>query len=241
MILVPAVDIREGRAVRLRQGDFEEETVYADEPLEAARSFVEVGAQLLHVVDLDGARDGRPANLTHLERIARELEVSVQYGGGLRSPESVERALAAGAERVVIGTAAYRDPAFLEEAIGEWGDRVAVAVDVRDGRVSVAGWTERTEMRPDEVIRRLQGQGVERFVYTDVERDGTLEGPDLKEVGRVAEAIEGRFLYSGGVSSLDDLRALRALGVPGLAGVISGKALYEQRFGVAEAQEALAG
>jgi phosphoribosylformimino-5-aminoimidazole carboxamide ribotide isomerase len=239
VILFPAVDIRDGRAVRLRQGDFAQEKVYADDPLEAARSFAEAGSRFLHVVDLDGARGGSPRNLEHLGRISKELEVSVQYGGGLRSTASVGSAIDAGAERVVVGTAAYRDPEFLAEAIGEWGERVVVAVDVRFGRVSVAGWTEDTGMSPEDVIGRLQDEGVSRFVYTNVERDGTLEGPDLEEVRRVADTVEGRFLYSGGVASLDDLRALRSLEAPALDGVISGKALYERRFTVPEALEVL--
>jgi phosphoribosylformimino-5-aminoimidazole carboxamide ribotide isomerase len=239
MILLPAVDIRGGRAVRLRQGDFESETVYADDPLEAARSFVEAGAELLHVVDLDGAREGRPANLDHLRRIAGELEVPVQFGGGLRSLEAVGDALRAGAGRVVLGTAALKDADLLDEALRRHGERVAVAVDVRGGRVSVAGWTEETEGAPEDVIRGLQERGVERFVYTNVDRDGTLEGPDPAEVRRVGEAIAGRFAYSGGVGSLEDLGALRGLGLANLEGVISGKALYEGRFTVAEGQEAL--
>jgi phosphoribosylformimino-5-aminoimidazole carboxamide ribotide isomerase len=239
MILFPAVDIRDGRAVRLRQGDFAQEKVYADDPLEAARSFVEAGARSLHVVDLDGARGGEPRNLRHLETIAEKLEASVQYGGGLRSMGSIRSAFDAGAERVVVGTAAYRDPTFLDAAIEEWGEHVSVAVDVRFGRVSVAGWTEETEMRPEDVIRRLQDRGVTRFVYTNVERDGTLAGPDLEEVSGVAAAVEGHFIYSGGVASLEDLRALSSLDAPALAGVISGKALYEGRFEVGEAMEAL--
>jgi phosphoribosylformimino-5-aminoimidazole carboxamide ribotide isomerase len=239
MILLPAVDIRGGRAVRLRQGDFGSETVYADDPLEAARSFVEAGAELLHVVDLDGAREGRPANLGHLRRIAGELEVPVQFGGGLRSLEAVGDALGAGAGRVVLGTAALKDVDLLDEALRRHGDRVAVAVDVRGGRVSVAGWTEETEGAPEEVIRGLQERGVEHFVYTNVDRDGTLEGPDPGEVRRVGEAIAGQFVYSGGVGSVEDLGALRELGLANLEGVISGKALYEGRFTVAEGQEAL--
>ena len=147
MILLPAVDIRGGRAVRLRQGHFDQETVYADDPLDAARSFVEAGARYLHVVDLDGAREGEPANLDHLERIAGEAGVPVQYGGGLRSLLSIRKALAAGAERVVVGTAAYGDAEFLDEAIATWGPRVLVAVDVRGGHVSVSGWTRETQMR----------------------------------------------------------------------------------------------
>src|SRR5919198_5648542 len=141
MILLPAVDIRDGKAVRLRQGRFDEETVYSDDPLEAARSFVEAGARFLHVVDLDGARAGEPVGLDHLQRIAGELRVPVQYGGGLRSLASIRRALAAGAERVVVGTAAYTDPEFLEETLETWDPRVLVAVDARGGHVSVAGWT----------------------------------------------------------------------------------------------------
>ena len=232
MILLPAVDIRDGRAVRLRQGHFDDETVYADTPLEAARSFVEAGARFLHVVDLDGARAGEPASLGHLERITRELEVPVQYGGGLRSLASVRAALAAGAARVVLGTAAYSDPELLDRALEMWGGRVVVAVDVRGGRVSVAGWTKETQTRGEDVIERLQRRGASRFVYTNVDRDGMLEGPDLDEVARVSQAVRGRFIYSGGIGSVEDLRALRARRLVNLAGVISGKALYEGRFSV---------
>jgi phosphoribosylformimino-5-aminoimidazole carboxamide ribotide isomerase len=239
MILLPAVDIRDGKAVRLQRGRFDRETVYAEDPLEAARSFVEAGARFLHVVDLDGAREGRPQNLEHLERITRELHVPVEYGGGLRSLSSIRSALAAGAERVVIGTAAYSDVDFLEQALSTWDPRILVAVDVRHGHVSVAGWTRETQMLPDEVIGRLQRLGVTRFVYTNVDRDGMLEGPDLEEVKRIGQAIRGRFLYSGGIASLDDLHALKGLRLVNLAGVISGRALYEGRFGLAEAQAAL--
>jgi phosphoribosylformimino-5-aminoimidazole carboxamide ribotide isomerase len=240
MILLPAVDIRDGKAVRLRQGHFDDETVYADDPLEAARSFVAAGATWLHVVDLDGAREGEPANLHHLERITRELPVPVQFGGGLRSLAAVRAALAAGAERVVLGTAAYTDQAFLDEAIATWDPRILVAVDVRGGRVSVAGWTKETQMRPEDVIRRMQQRGVTRFAYTSVDRDGMLEGPDLDEVRRIGEAVRGRFLYSGGIGSVEDLEALRSLRLLNLAGVISGKALYEGRFTVEAGKAALA-
>ena len=239
MILLPAVDIRGGRAVRLQQGDFERETVYRDDPLEAARSFVEAGARFLHLVDLDGARVGEPANLHHLERIAGELDVPVQFGGGLRSMDSLEKALDAGADRVVVGTAAYVDADFLQKAVARAGRHLAVAVDVRGGRVSVAGWSRETAMSPAQAIDRMRSAGVRRFVYTDVERDGMLGGPDADEVLRVAQAIEGDFVYSGGIASLDDLKALKALRLRKLEGVISGKALYEGRFTVAEANEVL--
>ncbi|MBA3359700.1 MAG: 1-(5-phosphoribosyl)-5-[(5-phosphoribosylamino)methylideneamino]imidazole-4-carboxamide isomerase [Thermoleophilaceae bacterium] len=243
MILLPAVDIRDGRAVRLRQGRFEDETVYADAPLEAARAFVDAGARWLHVVDLDGARDGAPANLKHLERIAAELGVPVQFGGGLRSSESICAALEAGARRVLVGTAAIADPNLLAAALDEWGERVAVAVDVRGGRVSVAGWTEETEVTAEQLIERLQERGAERFVYTNADRDGMLEGVDLDEVRRIAAVVRepGRFTISGGVGSLEDLRALRDARLPTLEGVISGKALYEHRFTVEEALRTLEG
>ena len=240
MILLPAIDIRDGRAVRLERGDFARETVYADDPLEAARSFVEAGAKSLHVVDLDGARAGEPRNLDHLRRITGELAVPVQYGGGLRSLVDVREALAAGAARVVLGTAAYSDQEFLDSVVESWGVRIVVAIDVRGGHVSVAGWEKTTQMLPEDVIGRMQGRGVKQFVYTNVDRDGMLEGPDLDEVRRMSEVIRGRFIYSGGIGSLDDLVALRELRLVNLAGVISGKALYERRFSVAEAVDALA-
>ena len=241
MILLPAVDIRDGKAVRLRQGRFDDETVYADDPLEAARSFVEAGARFLHIVDLDGAREGEPANLHHVQRIAEELDVPVELGGGLRSIGSIRKALAAGATRVVLGTAAFTDPDLLDEALSAFTSRILVGVDVRGGQVSVAGWTRETQVRGDDAIRRMQSRGATRFVYTNVDRDGMLDGLDLDEVRRVSEAVRGRFLISGGIGSLDDLVALRELRLLNLAGVISGKALYEKRFGVREGQAALDG
>jgi phosphoribosylformimino-5-aminoimidazole carboxamide ribotide isomerase len=240
VILLPAIDIRDGRAVRLERGDFDRETVYAADPLEAARAFVDAGATQLHVVDLDGARAGEPRNLEHLRRIASELGVPVQYGGGLRSLVDVRAALAAGAARVVLGTAAYSDVEFLDAVLESWGVRIVVAIDVRGGHVSVAGWERTTQMLPEDVIERMQGRGVKQFVYTNVDRDGMLEGPDLDEVRRMSGVIRGRFIYSGGIASLDDLARLRELRLVNLAGVISGKALYERRFTVPEAIEALA-
>jgi phosphoribosylformimino-5-aminoimidazole carboxamide ribotide isomerase len=239
VILLPAIDIRDGKAVRLEQGDFAKETVYDADPLDAARKWVGAGATQLHVVDLDGAREGEPRNLHHLERIADELDVPVQYGGGLRSLVSVREALAAGAARVVLGTAAYSDLDFLDAVLEAWGVRIVVAIDVRGGYVSVSGWTKTTQMLAADVIRRMQARGVKQFVYTNADRDGMLNGADLDEVKTVSEAIRGRFLYSGGIASLDDLRALKELRLVNLAGVISGKALYEGRFTIEEAQELL--
>jgi phosphoribosylformimino-5-aminoimidazole carboxamide ribotide isomerase len=225
--------------VRLRQGRFDEETVYADDPLEAASSFVEAGANFLHVVDLDGAREGEPVNLHHVERIASELDVAVELGGGLRSIASIRRALKVGAARVVLGTAAFTDPDLLDEALAAFTARVLVGVDVRGGMVSVSGWTRETQMRGEDAIGFMRQRGVTRFVYTNVDRDGMLEGPDLDEIRRVGEAVRGRFLYSGGIGTLDHLRALRDLRQVNLGGVIVGKALYEGNFTVPEGQEAL--
>ena len=241
MILYPAVDIRNGKAVRLDRGDFAAETVYEDDPFEAARTWVEEGARFLHVVDLDGARTGTPANLHHIERIARELPVPIEVGGGLRSLPSVRDALRAGAARVILGTAAYNDVDFLDEVVAAYGDRVVVSVDARHGFVTTAGWTETTQMPADAVIERLTARGVKQFVYSNVDRDGMLEGVDLDEVRRIARVVRGRFLYSGGVSTLEDLAGVRDLRQVNLAGVIVGKALFERRFTVAEGQAVLDG
>ena len=239
MILYPAIDIQGGRAVRLVQGRFEDETVYRDDPLDAARDWVEAGARALHVVDLDGAREGEPRSLEHLARITEACRVPVQYGGGLRSIAAVEGAFDAGAERVILGTAAFRDVDLLDEAVQRFGNRAIVSVDVRGGHVATAGWTETTELPAPEAIRRLQDRGVRGFVYTDADRDGMLDGPDLDDVRAIAEAVRGRFVYSGGIGSLDHLSALARLRLVNLAGVISGKALYERKFELAAGQQAL--
>jgi phosphoribosylformimino-5-aminoimidazole carboxamide ribotide isomerase len=239
--LYPAVDILDGRAVRLVKGAFERRTVYAEDPLTAAREWVDAGARDLHVVDLDGARTGAPVNLLQLRRITEELGVGVQYGGGLRSARAVTDALAAGAVRVVLGTAAFEDPALLDDSLTAHGpERLLVSVDVRGGLVTTAGWTERGELDADAAVQLLQERGVERFVYTNVDRDGMLEGPDVDDVERVASLVRGSLVYSGGIGALADLEALARVRAPSLEGVIVGKALYERRFTLAEAQAALA-
>lgn len=239
MILYPAIDIFEGRAVRLVKGDFEAKTVYEDDPLAAARAWVAEGARFLHVIDLDGARSGAPVNLDQLERIAAELHVPVQFGGGLRSFPAVREALRAGAERVILGTAALTDVDFLDDVLGAFRERMMVSIDTRGGLVSTSGWQETTKMPADAVIERLQQRGVRQFIYTNVDKDGMLEGPDLEEVRRIAAVVRGRWLYSGGIGGLDDLRALQSLRQVNLGGVVVGKALYEHRFTVREGQDAL--
>jgi phosphoribosylformimino-5-aminoimidazole carboxamide ribotide isomerase len=239
MILLPAIDILDGKAVRLAQGSFDERTEYDDDPLEAARRWVAEGARALHVVDLDGARSGAPANLEHVRRIAAEVDVPIQVGGGLRRIEAVRDAISAGATRVILGTAAYEDVDLLDTAVAEFQDRVVVSVDARQGKLAAAGWTEQTEIPIESVIEGMTLRGVRRFVYSSIERDGMLAGPDLEGARRVAQSVRGSYVYSGGVSSVEDLRALAQLRQVNLAGVIVGKALYERRFTVAEGQAAL--
>ncbi len=239
MILLPAIDILEGKAVRLARGDFEQRTEYDADPLHAAQRWVAAGARALHVVDLDGARSGEPVNLEHVRRIVSEVGVPVQVGGGLRDHDAVTRVLEAGATRVVLGTAAFRDVDFLDETVTAHRDRVVVSIDARGGKLATAGWTEQTEIPVPVVIESLAGRGVTRFVYSSIERDGMLAGPNLDEVRQVAAAVRGTFIYSGGISSLEDLRALAGLRQVNLTGVIVGKALYEERFDVAAAQAAL--
>lgn len=241
MILYPAIDILGGKAVRLVKGDFDAKKVYDEDPSAAAAGWVAEGAAHLHVVDLDGAKEGQPRNLHHLRAIASDLGVPVQYGGGLRSLPAVESALQAGAQRVILGTAAFKDPAFLQDALQRWPGQVLVSVDVRGGQVATAGWTQTMQSTAIEVIAALRDQGVLELVYTDVDRDGMLQGPDLEGVRLVARAVaDGSLIYSGGIGALADLEALAALGEPGLTGVIVGKALYERRFTVAQALVALA-
>lgn len=239
MILLPAVDILSGKAVRLTRGDFDAMTEYDADPLDAARRWVGDGARGLHLVDLDGARAGAPANLHHVARITSELDVPVQVGGGLRNVRAVSDAIEAGATRIVLGTAAYRDVDFLDGVITRYGDRVVMSVDARGGQVAASGWTEQTEIPVQAVLERLAARGVRRFVYSSIERDGMMSGPDLDEVSRIAQAVRGSFVYSGGISSLADLEALAGLRQVNLSGVIVGTALYEQRISVGEAQRVL--
>jgi phosphoribosylformimino-5-aminoimidazole carboxamide ribotide isomerase len=235
--LYAAVDILGGKAVRLTQGDFARETRYDDDPLDAARRWVDAGARRLHVVDLDGARSGEPVNLDALERIAGSLDVPVQYGGGLRSAEHARAALTRGAGRIVIGTAAFLDETLLDQLLREHREQIAVGLDVRGGHVAIQGWRERLKLSPAAAVEQLVERQVKTIVYTKVDWDGTMQGADLSVAGELIEAANGaRLIYSGGVGSLDDLRSLARLD---LEGVIVGKALYEGRFTVEDALEAL--
>jgi phosphoribosylformimino-5-aminoimidazole carboxamide ribotide isomerase len=240
VILYPAIDIRGGKAVRLLQGDYERETAYDADPVDAATRWASDGARFLHVVDLDGAKAGRPANLEAVRRIAAAVSCPIQVGGGLRDADSVAAVLEAGAERVVIGTAALRDPSFLAKMLENHGERVVVSVDAREGRVALAGWMEAGEEGVVDAVAALTERGVGRFLCTAIEVDGTMEGPALAELHRIAAATEAGVIASGGVGDLFDLEALAREAPPNVEGVIVGRALYERRFTVADGQAALA-
>jgi phosphoribosylformimino-5-aminoimidazole carboxamide ribotide isomerase len=239
VILYPAIDIRGGQAVRLLQGDYERETTYDADPVDAAKRWAEEGAEYLHVVDLDGAKAGEPQNLDAIRRIAAAVECPIQVGGGLRDPASVKAVLDAGAARVVIGTAALRDPAFLDATIDAYGDRVVVSVDARDGRVALEGWTEAGEETVVDAVAALGRRGVARFLCTAIEVDGTMEGPALDLLNEIAAATTAQVVASGGVGELTHLESLASSTPANVEGAIVGRALYEQRFTVAEAIAAL--
>lgn len=242
MILYPAIDIRGGRAVRLLQGDYERETAYDDDPADAAVRWAGEGAGFLHVVDLDGARDGSPRNLEAVSRIAAAVDCPIQVGGGIRDAGALAAVLDAGAARAVIGTAALRDPELVELALARYGDRIVVSVDARGGKVSISGWEETTGREVADTVAHLGERGVARFLCTEIEVDGTMEGPAVGELKRICARTSRFVLASGGIGSLADLEALAraAEEAPNLEGVIVGRALYERRFTVKEAIAALA-
>ena len=236
MEIIPAIDIRGGRCVRLYQGDYGRETVFADDPVEMARRWQDEGATRLHVVDLDGAREGSPVNAELVERIAAVARVPVQVGGGLREMPAIRRYLDAGVDRVVLGTAAVKDRDLLSKALAEHNRRIVVGVDARTGVVAVEGWKKHTQLAAADLMAELAGMGVSRFIYTDTTRDGTLEGPDLRAIEGLLGRVNVPLIYAGGVSGVDDLVRLASLG---LEGAIVGKALYTGHVVLREALEVL--
>lgn len=239
MEIIPAIDIRGGRCVRLAQGDYARETVYADDPVEVARRWQAAGAPRLHVVDLDGARQGRPVNEGTVDRLLASVRIPIQLGGGIRSIEALERYLAAGVQRVVLGTAAVRDTDLLLEVVRRFPGRLVVGVDARNGLVVTHGWLESSGVAAGELVRRLSEIGVPRIVYTDVSRDGMLAGPNFDAIAALLAEVNSlpspvQVIASGGVSELEDIRRLAALGVEG---AIIGKALYT---GAIDLQQAIA-
>ncbi len=239
MEVIPAIDLRGGRCVRLRQGDFGRETVFSDDPLAIAQRWQQEGGPRLHLVDLDGAANGEPAHLQVISSIVNALDIPVQVGGGIRSAESAKAWLDADVDRVVIGTAAVRNPAMVAEVCRVHGaGRVVVSVDARDGMVALQGWQEASELSALELASRMAGLGVERLLYTDIARDGMLTGPDLETNASLVKATGMAILASGGVSSVDDIRGLAPTGVEG---VIVGRALYTGAVSLPKAIAAVKG
>jgi len=226
MLIVPAIDIKDGRCVRLFQGEMDKETVYFENPLDAARHWVSEGATFIHIVDLNGAVEGRPVHTREVAAICKQPGLSVELGGGLRSLEAVEAALNLGVTRVVIGTAAYDNADFLRTLCKKFPEKIVVGIDARGGKVAVKGWKETTAMDAVALAQRCEQDGASRIIYTDISRDGTREGVNLDETLKIARAVKIPIIASGGVATLDDIRALKPLEKEGVEGVIVGRAFY---------------
>lgn len=236
MLIIPAIDIKDGRCVRLFQGEMDKETIYFDRPIDAARHWVKEGATFIHVVDLNGAVEGRPVHTREVEAICRETGLLVELGGGLRSAASVEAALALGVSRVVVGTAAYEHQAFLRALCKQFPEKIVVGIDARAGKVAVKGWKETTSMDAVDLAKRGAAAGASRIIYTDISRDGTREGVNVEETLRLARSVSVPVIASGGVATLEDIRRLLPLEAEGVEGVIIGRALYSGAFTLRDAR-----
>ena len=241
MKIFPAVDILGGKAVRLTRGAYDSAKTYFDDPVRAASLMREAGAEYLHVVDLDGARSGRTDNFSLIERIVKQTSLKVEVGGGVRDTERVKAYLDSGAFRVILGTAAVKNYPFVLKAAAAFPGRVAVGVDAKDGFVAVEGWAEKSEMTAVDLARQFESAGVAAIIYTDVARDGVLQGPNLPATVRLARSVSTPVIVSGGISSLDDLKACKKEEQNNIAGVIAGRAVYDNRFTVREAVRLLKG
>jgi len=241
MIIFPAIDILAGKCVRLHQGRYDAVTVYAQDPSEVARLWQAEGAEWLHVVDLDGAKDGRPVNLDAVEKIVARVDLPVQYGGGARTQADLGRLFSLGVRRVVLGTTLVTDPDFAAKAVAEFGDRLVAGVDARNGKAAVSGWREDTDIDVVELATELESRGIARIVYTDISVDGTRRGPNVAATRVLAETVTVPVIASGGVSSLADIEALKALEGSGVEGAIIGSALYERSFALSDALKVAAG
>ena len=239
MILYPAIDLKDGNCVRLLRGRMEDATVFAHDPGAQAAAFARAGCEWLHVVDLDGAFAGRPANADAVDAILSAVTVPVQLGGGIRDMATVERWLERGIARVILGTVAVEDPGLVREAARAYPGRVAVGLDARGGKVATRGWAEETEVDVLDLARRFEDAGIGAIVHTDIDRDGAMQGPNAAATGALARAVAVPVIASGGVSSMDDLLALRADGA--IAGAITGRALYDGAIDLAAAVAALRG
>jgi phosphoribosylformimino-5-aminoimidazole carboxamide ribotide isomerase len=241
MLIIPAVDIKGGRCVRLLQGREDSETVFADDPSAMAARWEEEGAQMLHVVDLDGAFKKSPQNVKAIERILDSVRIPIQLGGGIRNMETVSKFLSLGVRRVILGTEAIRDPGLVEQACQAFPERIMVGIDARQGLVAVEGWTQTTEQEAIEVARRFEGLRLAGIVFTDIHKDGMQTGPNIEETKRMAESVSTPIIASGGVADINDIKALAGLEPVGVSGIITGRALYEGTLRLHEALEAVGG
>lgn len=238
MLVIPAIDLKDGRCVRLRQGDMAAETIYSEDVVGVAQKWQQCGADLIHVVDLNGAVGGEPKNLPQIEAVRQAVTVDVQVGGGIRTIETVRRYLKAGVSRVVLGTAALTDRAFLEQACAEFPQQIVLGLDARDGKVAVKGWTAVSETRAIDLLNEVSGLAIAAVIYTDIARDGMLNGPNLTALQEVAVSSAFPVIASGGISRIEDLLAVRSLG-PRIEGAIVGKALYDGKLDYQAAVAAL--
>lgn len=240
MILYPAIDLKDGQCVRLLKGDMDKTTVFNDNPAAQARAFQQAGCEWIHLVDLNGAFAGQPVNAAAVEAILAEITVPAQLGGGIRDMKTIENWLSRGLSRVILGTVAVENPDLVREAARAFPGQVAVGIDARKGRVATKGWAEETDVKVTDLARSFEDAGVAAIIYTDIDRDGAMQGPNVEATAALANAVSIPVIASGGVSSMDDLRALRDCGAP-LNGVISGRALYDGRIDLAAAVELLKG
>ena len=240
MIIFPAIDLKDGKCVRLVEGKLDKKTIYTDKPEEAALHWQSLGAEFLHIVDLDGAFEGAPKNLSVIEKILAVIKIPVQIGGGIRTLDTVKLLLDLGIKRVILGTAAVSEPNLVKEAIEKFGsDRIVLGIDARNGRVAVKGWAEESDIDAKELALNMKKIGIERIVFTDIKRDGTLKGPNIEATKEMALATGLKVIASGGVSSIDDLKKLKEIEQYGVEGVIVGQALYKGAIDLKEALQCL--
>jgi len=235
MIIFPAIDIQQGKVVRLKQGKFDQVTEYSHDPAHAAQRWENEGAEWLHVIDLDGAKNGRVTNWDALERIAKSVKIPIQMGGGIRTEEDVERLLSIGMQRVIFGTRAITDPLALKEMLHQWPEHIAVSIDASNGMVTKLGWTEQTNTDAVSFAKQLEHDGLRCLIYTDIARDGMLTGPNIEALKHMLRAVSVDVIASGGISNIEDIKTLLQLESEGLYGAITGRALYEGTLDLKEA------
>ena len=239
MEVIPAIDLLDGKCVRLYQGDYDRASIFSDNPVETARQWAAEGATRLHVVDLDGAKEGKSVNLSVIEAIAKAIDIPVQVGGGLRDRAGVTRLLDTGVQRAILGTVAVEKPELVTQLCNEFRDRIVVGIDARNGKVATRGWLETSEVDAKELAKRMAQQGAAAIIYTDIHRDGTMSGPNMDALRELAEAIDIPVIASGGVSSLTDLLSLLSLESAGVKGAIVGRAIYTGDISIKEAVRAV--